>query len=276
MRHHHPFCYPETMVVIHIFSITSKQKDGGIVSSIDLEPVFCCASKVQRVCPSRSNRSNESWNSEALWCCPWFLRQNLDQAGRISSQSQLGDAGENPPSWVTEINNGFKQEAAEKAKTEIVADKGSLNVVVGFQGEILVCMGQTFRLVNTILRSIQIPGIHAFLLSQGNYNYQLFYQPVLKDVGMAIRHLGCSSCKVMWTWRWRFLSRKPKKLSPCAKRGKTWFVYGHVTGIKDQSTFVNKGSASAGLNVEVEAIEVGSKGRMVNSSLLLLGHGSTF
>ena len=43
---------------------------------------------------------------------------------------------------------------------------------------------------------------------------------------------------------------KAKEIESLREKGKDMIrVYGHVTGIKDQSTFVNKGSASAGLNV---------------------------
>ena len=239
-----------------------QTKDGGIVSSIDLEPVFAVPAKysgyVRQEATEATSPEIQKLSDAVL---DSYVKIWIKQAGSVANPNWLTLAGILHPE-VTEINNEFKkQEAAEKAKTEIVADKGSLNVVVGFQGEIFsmhgpdISTGEYYLTLNPDSRYSTLS-----FSPKGNYNYQLFYQPVLKDVGMAIEHLGCSSCKGDVNMTVKVPVEKAKEIESLREKGKDMIrVYGHVTGIKDQSTFVNKGSASAGLNVEVEAIEVGSR-----------------
>ena len=239
-----------------------KTKDGGIVSSIDLEPVFAVPGKysgyvrqeaTEATKPEIQNLSDTALDS--------YVKTWIKQAASVANPNWVTLASILHPE-VSEATNEFKkQEAAEKAKTEIAADKSSLNVIVGFQGEIFnmsapdITSGEYYLRINTDSRYSTLS-----YSPKGNYNYQLFYQPVLKDVGMAIEHLGCSSCKGDVNITVKVPVEKAKEIESLREKGKDMIrVYGHVTGIKDQSTFVNKGSASSRLNVEVEAIEVGSR-----------------
>lgn len=241
---------------------TKSTEKFGTVSSIVMEPVFAVPGKysgyVHQETTEATNLEIQKLSDAAL---DSYIKTWIKQAGSLENPNWLTLAAILHPE-VSEITNEFKkQEASEKAKTEIVADKSSLNVVVGFQGEIFNMRGPDIAASEYYL-SLNPDSRYSTLSysPKGNYNYQLFYQPVLKDVGMAIEHLGCRSCTSVVNMTVKVPVEKAKEIESLREKGKDMIrVYGHVTGIKDQSTFVNKASASSGLNVEVEAIEVGSR-----------------
>jgi predicted small lipoprotein YifL len=241
---------------------TKHTKNGGVVSSIILEPVFAVPGKytsyVRQEVSEASSAEIAKLSGAALEA---YVNTWIKQAGSVANPNWSILAGILHPE-TTELTNEFKkQEAADKTKSEFVTDKASLNTVVGFEGEIFslsgpdIETGEYYLSLNPDSRFSSV----SYTTKKG-YRSLFSYQPVLKNVGMEINCMGSRSCKGVVYMTIKVPLEKAKEIEALREKGKEMIrVYGQVSGIKDGPSYIHKNSASAGLNIEVEAIEVGSR-----------------
>jgi hypothetical protein len=240
----------------------------GYVSAIDLEPVFTVPSKyssyVHQELTEMTNTEMQKLPDSAFES---YVSTWIKQAASVDKPDWQMLSGILHPEITEETNAFKKQDAAEKAKTEIQSDKNSLNVVFGLAGEILTIAGPDVsngeyyitigpdRRYDTIFYSKDKPS---------RYNYRLSYHPVFKDVGMQIDCDGSRSCSGDIAMTVKVPIEKAKEIESMRANDHERHpgmvrVYGHVTGTTPDNIYIRKDSSSVALDVQVEAIEIGSR-----------------
>ena len=157
------------------------------------------------------------------------------------------------PAIADEENQFKKQAAADQAKGEIKPDKNALNVVFGWQGEILtingpdVTTGEYYLAIQPDNRYSTVAWNNGHL-----YNANLFYKPRFDAVGMTGDNRGLMQLTV------KVPIEKAREIESLREGGTTMIrVYGHVTGLAPSPRILRKDFSQAALDVEVEALEFG-------------------
>lgn len=240
-----------------------KTDQFGLQSSIILEPVFEVPSKyASYVRQEVTEAAKDEFQKLPNTMFDAYVATWLKQAASVDAPDWSMLAGILHPDSVGE-SNAFKiQEAAEEAKTEVTADKGSLNMAYGWQGEVVRIAGPDVKTGEYYLTVSPQGRFNTISYTHGAkpYHYGLGYMPVFNEVGMEIDCAGSRSCNGDVTMTVKVPLDRAKAIEALREKGKDMVrLYGHVTGKKEFSDRLSKDSASASLNLQVEAIEIGSR-----------------
>lgn len=114
----------------------------GTVSNIVLTPLFQAPSKYSSyVRQEVSEATKDEYNKLPDAAFEGHVNTWIKQAASVDSPDWQMIAGITHPETADETNAFKKQEAADKAKNEVAADKNLLNVIYGWQGEMLSIAG---------------------------------------------------------------------------------------------------------------------------------------
>lgn len=227
----------------------------GSVSNIILTPLFQAPSKYgSYLRQDVSEATKDEYKNLQDSSFEGYVNSWIKQAASIEKPDWQMIAGITHPEITEETNEFKKQEVADKAKAEITADKSLLNVVYGWQGEMLliagpdVTTGEYYLLIRPDNR-YQIVSYQ----NHKNYSYSLYYRPVFNAVGMT----GDNRRDMQLTVKVPI--EKAKEIESLKEGNSTMIrVYGHVIGVNtEQGPLIRKTGSDAGLNVEVEALEFG-------------------
>lgn len=165
----------------------------------------------------------------------------IKQAASIANPDWQTLAALLHPQVITETNVFKQQEVADKVKTEIQIDKNSLNVVFGMQGKVMD-LGKPDATTGEYHLFIYPNEAVSFTYAKKTLSYKSDF--------------GCNSCNhIMMVVKVPI--EKSKEIEALRENKHKDFVriYGHVTGNYEKSGY----SSNAGLTVDVEAIEIGSR-----------------
>lgn len=240
-----------------------KTEQFGLQSSILLEPIFEVPGKyASYVRQEVTEAAKEEFQKLPDTMFDAYVAIWLKQAASVDAPDWNMLAGILHPDTAEEGNAFKKQEAADKAKTEVTADKGSLNMVYGWQGEVVRIVGPDVKTGEYYLTISPQGRFNTISYTPGAkpYNYGLGYMPIFSGVGMEVDCAGSRSCNGDVTMTVKVPLDKAKAIEEVREKGKDMVrLYGHVTGKKEFSDRLSKGRASASLNLQVEAIEIGSR-----------------
>lgn len=227
----------------------------GTVSNIVLTPLFQAPSKYSNyVRQEISEITKDEYKKLPDSAFEGYVNTWLKQAASVEKPDWQMIAGVTHPEIAEETNEFKKQEAGDKAKTEIPADKNQLNVVYGWQGEILFIAGPdvTTGEYYLLIRPNNRYDIASYR-NQKNYRYSLYYRPAFNAVGMKGDNRGDMQLTV------KLPIEKAKEIESLRAGNSTMIrVYGHVIGVNtDQTPLLRKGGSEVSLSVEVEALEFG-------------------
>lgn len=232
----------------------------GSVSAVVLEPQFQVPAKYSAyVHQPLTEATPEEYQKTPDAAFEAYVATWIQQAASVDKPDWTLLAGLLHPEVAEETNVFKQQETADKAKTEIAADKNSLNMVLGWQGEILsiggpdVASGEYYLTLRPGNRYSTVGYTNA-----KNYGYNLYYHPVFDAVGMQGDNGGYMQLTI------KVSIDKAKEIEALregdhAKHPGMLRIYGRVVGNKDGWKSVRKTGAEAALDVSVEAIELGTR-----------------
>lgn len=228
----------------------------GSVSNIILNPVFELPSKYNsytRQEVSEATKEEISILKPAVF--ESYINTWIKQAASIENPNWQMVAGILHPEKSEEKNEFKKQKLSEKAQTEVTPDKEALNVVYGWQGSVLNVDGPDAK---TGEYYISINPNHRFeivsYVNSDNQRLSLYYSPDFKAIGLN----GDNSGNIQLTVKVPLEKAKEIETLREDKNPTMLRVYGHVTGMSTgMAPQVYKNGATAALNLEVEAIELG-------------------
>jgi hypothetical protein len=114
----------------------------GTVSSIVLTPLFQAPTKYSNYVRQEVSEANkDEYKKLPDTAFEGYVNTWIKQAASVEKTDWQMIAGVTHPEIAEETNEFKKQEAGDKVKTEIPADKNLLNVVYGWQGEMLFIAG---------------------------------------------------------------------------------------------------------------------------------------
>lgn len=227
----------------------------GTVSNQTLEPVFEIPSQYTNYTRQEvSEASKDEYQKLPESAFESYVNTWIKQAASVEKPDWIVLAGIINPQLATETNEFKKQEAAEKIKNEVNSDKSKLNVVYGWQGEMLFVAGPDvsngeYYLTIRPNASYQVVSYQ----NSKNYRYNLFYRPDFKALGMLGDNRGDMQLTV------KVPIEKAKEIESLRDGQKTMIrVYGIVKGLTDERRpQIRKDSSEASLSVEVKALEFG-------------------
>lgn len=227
----------------------------GTVSNIVLTPLFQAPAKYSSyVRQEVSEVTKDEYKKLPDSAFEGYVNTWLKQAASVEKPDWQMIAGITHPEITAEANEFKKQEAGDKVKTDIPADKNQLNVAYGWQGQMLFIAGPD---VNTgeyylLIRPDNRYDIVSYQ-NQKNYRYSLYYRPAFNVIGMKGDNRGDMQLTV------KVPIEKAKEIESLREGTSTMIrVYGHVVGVStNQVPIVRKDGSQAGLSVEVEALEFG-------------------
>lgn len=227
----------------------------GTVSSIVLTPLFQAPTKYSNYVRQEVSEANkDEYKKLPDSAFEGYVNTWLKQAASVEKPDWQMIAGVTHPEIAEETNEFKKQEAGDKVKTEIPADKNQLNVVYGWQGGMLFIAGPdvTTGEYYLLIRPNNQFNIVSYR-NQKNYRYSLYYRPVFNEVGMKGDNRGDMQLTV------KLPIEKAKEIESLRAGNSTMIrVYGRVIGKNaDQAPLLRKDGSEAALNVEVEALEFG-------------------
>lgn len=238
-------------------SLYKQTEKFGSVSNIVLTPRFDVPSKYSSYIRQEATELNkDEYAKYPDAAFEAYVNTWIKQAASVDKPDWQMLAGILHPEITAETNEFKKQEAADKAKTEIAVDKKQLGVVYGWQGEMLyitgpdVSNGEYYLLIRPDSR-YQIVSYQ----TEKNYRYNLSYKPNFKALGMTGDHRGDMQFTV------KVPIEKAKEIESLRENSKAMIrVYGQVSGVsQDRFPMVRKDFSEAGLSIDVEAIEIGSR-----------------
>ncbi|MDI9235137.1 hypothetical protein [Limnohabitans lacus] len=265
------------LIIIGIAACGKKQEDGlstnnppaatdntpiyrqtekfGTVSNQTLVPVFEVPSQYTKYTRQEvSEASKDEYQKLPEFSFEGYVNTWIQQAASVENPDWIVLAGIINPQLATDTNEFKKQEAAEKIKNEMASDKSKLNVVYGWQGEMLYIAGPDvsngeYYLTIRPNASYQVVSY----LNSKNYRYSLFYRPDFKALGMLGDNRGDMQLTV------KVPVEKAKEIESLRDGQKTMIrVYGIVKGLTDERRpQIRKDSSEASLRVEVKALEFG-------------------
>ena len=227
----------------------------GTVSSIVLTPLLQVPAKYGNyVRQEVSEAAKDEYKKLPDSAFEGYVNTWLKQAASVEKPDWQMIASVTHPEIAEETNEFKKQEAGDKVKTEIPADKKQLNVVYGWQGEMLFIAGPdvTTGEYYLLIRPDNRYNIVSYR-NQRNYRYSLYYRPTFNAVGMKGDNRGDMQLTV------KLPIEKAKEIESLRAGNSTMIrVYGHVISVNpDQAPLIRKDGSEAGLSVEVEALEFG-------------------
>ena len=183
-----------------------------------------------------------------------YVHTWLKQAASLAKPDWNMIAAITQPEMTVETNAFKKQAYIDKAKADIAVDPSQRNIIYGWQGEIMsitgpdVTTGEYYLTISPNHRSLSLS-----YENEAHYNYGLFYSPVLDALHMNQDNRGSVQLTVkVPIEKARAIEAMREGTSPMIR------VYGHVVGVNDMLVLDKKG-AQAGLNIEVEALEWGTR-----------------
>lgn len=227
----------------------------GTVSNQTLVPVFEVPSQYTKYTRQEvSEASKDEYQKLPEAAFEGYVNTWIQQAASVEKPDLIVLAGILNPQLATETNEFKKQEAAEKVKNEVASDKSKLNVVYGWQGEMLYIAGPDVSNGEyyLTLRPNATYQVVSYLNSK-SYRYNLFYRPDFKSLGMLGDNRGDMQLTV------KVPVEKAKEIESLREGQKTMIrVYGSVMGLSDERMpQIGKNSSEASLSVEVKALEFG-------------------
>lgn len=227
----------------------------GTVSNITLTPVFQVPYKYSSYTRQEvSEATKEEYQKLQPPAFESYINTWVKQAASTENPDWQLISGVLHPESSEETNDFKKQEVSEKAKAEVKPDKKALDVVYGWQGQVMTINGpdiQTGEYYLTInpSRSYQVVSYE----NTNNQRFNLYYSPDFKAIGLTGDNSGDTQLTV------KVPIEKAKEIESLREGNKPMIrVYGHVTGVStDRKPIIRKHDAQAGLNLEVEAIELG-------------------
>lgn len=227
----------------------------GTVSNQTLVPVFEVPSQYTKYTRQEvSEASKDEYQKLPESAFEGYVNTWIQQAASVEKPDWIVLAGILNPQLTTETNEFKKQEAAEKVKNEVASDKSKLNVVYGWQGEMLYIAGPDVSNGEyyLTLRPNATYQVVSYLKSK-SYRYNLHYRPDFKALGMLGDNRGDMQLTV------KVPIEKAKEIESLRDGQKTMIrVYGIVNGLSDERRpQIRKDSSEASLSVEVKALEFG-------------------
>ncbi|MDO8713750.1 MAG: hypothetical protein Q7K13_04640 [Polynucleobacter sp.] len=227
----------------------------GTVSNQTMVPVFEIPSQYTKYTRQEvSEASKDEYQKFPESTFEGYVNTWIQQAASVEKPDWIVLAGILNPQLATETNEFKKQEAAEKIKNQVASDKSKLNVVYGWQGEMLFIAGPDvsngeYYLTIRPNASYQVVSY----VNSKNYRYNLFYRPDFKALGMLGDNRGDMQLTV------KVPIEKAKEIESLREGQKTMIrVYGSVEGLTDERRpQIGKDSSEASLRVEVKALEFG-------------------
>ncbi len=156
------------------------------------------------------------------------------------------------PESADETNEFKKQEWADKTRQEMPADPASLQIVVAYQAEYVslsgpdTATGEYYIFVRTGARRMGVG------YTDGKYRSDLNYVPDFSGL--------CGGCRDL-QFTVKLPLERAREIEALREKGKDMMrVWGRVTGLNtDSMAIVHRQGANAKLNVDIEAIEMGSR-----------------
>ena len=227
----------------------------GTVNSILLTPLFQAPSKYSTYIRQEVSETNkEEYRNLPLSSFEGFKNTWIKQAASVEKPNWQMIAGITHPEISVVTNEFKKQEIIDKTKTEVVADKSQLNVIYGWQGEILLINGPdvTNGEYYLVIRP-DSPSLTVSYNNEKNYAHMLSYRPVFDEVGMTGDNRGDMEITV------KVPVEKAKEIESLREGGLPMIrVYGHVLGVDSTRVPITDLTGNeASLGVEVEALEFG-------------------
>ena len=227
----------------------------GTVSNQTLVPIFEVPSQYAKYTRQEvSEASKDEYLKLPESAFEGYVNTWIQQAASVENPDWIVLGGILNPQLAIETNEFKKQEAAEKIKNEVTSDKSKLNVVYGWQGEMLFVAGPDvsngeYYLTIRPNASYQVVSYQ----NSKNYRYNLFYRPDFKALGMLGDNRGDMQLTV------KVPIEKAKEIESLREGQKTMIrVYGIVKGLGDERRpQIRKDSSEANLRVEVKALEFG-------------------
>ena len=237
-----------------------KTEKFGSVSAVVLQPLFQVPAKYSAYLHQPMTEATPAeYQKTPDAAFEAYVANWIRQAASVDKPDWILLAGLLHPE-ATEETNAFKQqEAADKAKTEISADKNSLNMVLGWRGEILsisgpdVASGEYYLTLRPGNRYDTVGYTTA-----KNYNYSLYYRPVFDAVDMHGDNGGYMQLTI------KVPIEKAKEIEALRegdheKHRGMLRIYGRIVGNKEGWKSVRRNGVDAALDVSVEAIELGTR-----------------
>jgi hypothetical protein len=227
----------------------------GTVSNQTLKPVFEVPSQYTKYTRQEvSEVSKDEYQKLPESAFEGYVNTWIEQAASVENPDWIVLTGILNPQLATETNEFKKQEAAEKIKNQLASDKSKLNVIYGWQGEMLFIAGPDvsngeYYLTLRPNASYQVVSYQ----NSKNYRYNLFYRPDFKSLGMLGDNRGDMQLTV------KVPIEKAKEIESLREGQKTMIrVYGSVKGLSDERRpQIGRNSSEASLSVEVKALEFG-------------------
>jgi hypothetical protein len=227
----------------------------GTVSNIALTPLYQAPAKYSNyIHQEASEVTKEEYRALPDAAFERYVATWVQQASSLDKPDWALVAGILRPEITAETNEFKKQEAADKAKADITPDKNALNVVYGWQGEILniagpdVSNGEYYLLLRPEGRSWMVS-----YLNKSNQRHSLYYHPDFSGVGMQGDNRGDMQLTV------KVPIEKAKEIETLREQGNTMVrVYGRVKAVY-QTPVARRDGTEAALQVEVQALEIGSR-----------------
>lgn len=237
-------------------NITPRYKQTerfGSVSNIILTPLPSAPSKYSNYIRQEvSEVTKDEYKNLSNSIFENYVTTWIKQAASVEKPNFEMIASINHPEITGETNEFKKQEIIDKVKSEFTIDKNILNIVYGWQGDMLsisgpdVATGEYYLYIKPHNR-YQIVSYQ----NQKNHTYNLYYQPVFEAVGMTGDNTGGMQLTV------KVPIEKAKEIESLRDGTSTMIrVYGHIVGV-DRTPQIQKSISQAELSVEVEALEFG-------------------
>lgn len=243
---------------------TKQTEKFGTVSSIVLEP---SAQVPARYASYVRQEVTEAGNAE-LQKMPDTLFDSyvatwIKQAASVDAPDWTMLAGITHPESVEETNAFKKQEVADKTKAELAPDKNSLNVVFGWKGEVLVINGPDVQTGEYYVTLRPNASYNTVTYSNGKTRYNLSYNPLFTAMDSHCSGRGNSCRDIDLTVKVPIEKAKAiealRETDPDKGRHPGVVrVYGQVRAVEPYRS-IDKNSATATLEVVVEALEIGSR-----------------
>lgn len=235
-----------------------KTEKFGTVSNIILTPVFQVPPKFNSyVRQEVSELSKDEYQKLSDVAFEGYVSNWIKQAASVEKPDWSMIAGIVHPEFTEETNEFKKQEIIDKTKSEITIDKSKINVVYGWQGEMLsiagpdVTTGEYYLYIKPHSRFQSVS-----YENSKNYRYSLYYRPVFDAVGMSTDNLDSMQLTV------KVPIEKAKEIESMREGNVPMIrVYGRVVGVDANSNapLLRKNFSEAPLGVAVEALEFGTR-----------------